>query len=99
MDATMQQLRTGQEVLQSNTQGILSTIGSMQQQLKTMNDAAARAERDLQALAGDVREFRETSQKKLGELSAQGGQAKDKIEFLMEATEMIKRRSRETNKS
>merc|ERR1712050_124836 len=56
-------------------------------------------QQELQVLATDARKFQDASQTKLGQLSEQANSCTKQLEFLMEATEFIKRRERETKKN
>merc|ERR1719436_1204690 len=54
---------------------------------------------ELQVLANDVKAFQSASQEKTNGLTATTNTCKEHLEFLMQETDMIKRRSRETAKS
>merc|ERR1740117_1124694 len=56
-------------------------------------------QQDLQALDGNGKEFRSVSEQRFTDLTAQAKTCREHLDFLMQATEMIKRRSREQGKS
>jgi len=78
---------------------ILPTIASMQEQLARMEDSAGGMQRDLGELAGDAERFQESAGRQFAGLSAQAGTCREQLEFLMQATEALKRGSRETRKA
>jgi len=78
---------------------IMPTLTAVQEQLQRMEQSAERMQQEFNVLADDSKGFQAASQKKFAELFQQASHAKEQVEFLMQATEMIKRRSRETAKS
>jgi len=78
---------------------IVPTMTSMQEQLARMEDSAGSMQRDLGVLAGDATSFRDSAGQKFDSLSAQAGTCREQLEFLMQATEALKRGSRETKKA
>lgn len=77
---------------------IMPAITSMQEQLGVMEGAAAQMQQELHVLAGDARGFQDASQKKFVQLYDQTSSCTKQLEFLMEATDFIKRRERENKK-
>jgi len=86
-----------------NTKGeqdkVMSSIDGMLDQLGRLDHAAAQTREDLQTLDVTTEEFRKTATDKFDGLSAQGEACKEKLDFLMQATEMIKRKSKEASKA
>mmetsp|Transcript_90409 Transcript_90409/g.286499 ORF Transcript_90409/g.286499 Transcript_90409/m.286499 type:complete len:538 (-) Transcript_90409:41-1654(-) len=95
-----EKLREVQQALsKKHSEVIMPTIASMQEQLGMVEAAAERMRQGLQVLADDCKGFQQGATQKFTDLFAQAQHSKTQLEFLMEATEMIKRRSRETSKS
>mmetsp|Transcript_59678 Transcript_59678/g.121673 ORF Transcript_59678/g.121673 Transcript_59678/m.121673 type:complete len:534 (+) Transcript_59678:151-1752(+) len=93
-------LGEGQELLKNRQeQMIIPAIAAMEDRLAKTEDAAGRMQQDLRALEGDAKVFQETSERKFGDLLAQANASKEHFEFLVQATEMIKRKARETAKA
>jgi len=95
-----EKLREVQQALSNkHDEVIMPTIASMQEQLGEVEAAAERTRQGLKVLADECKGFQQTATQKFTDLFAQAQHCKEQIEFLMQATEMIKRRSRETSKS
>jgi len=77
---------------------LLPAIAAMQEQLTKVGVANDQVEQDVRGLERDLGDFRETSEVTFANLSKQVGANKDHVEFLLQETDMIKRRSRETTK-
>merc|ERR1719356_2024749 len=64
-----------------------------------MDSAALKTADDLMRLTTGSKSFQEVAQKNNEELARQGADCKEQIEFLMQATDMIKRKAREATKT
>lgn len=99
LEGSSRQLREELTSLQRRQQqDILPRLTAMQEQLTTIIAAASRVEQDVRALEGDLTAFRGTSQQTFKDLWAQVKANKDHVEFLLQETDMIKRRSAEMTK-
>lgn len=78
---------------------IMATLASLKDQLAQVDEATKRMHQGLQALEGDLKEFRGVSEERFTELTSQAKTCREHLDFLMQATEMIKRRAREQSKS
>eukprot|EP00927_Polykrikos_kofoidii_P066349 TRINITY_DN61966_c0_g1_i1.p1 TRINITY_DN61966_c0_g1~~TRINITY_DN61966_c0_g1_i1.p1 ORF type:complete len:536 (+),score=141.23 TRINITY_DN61966_c0_g1_i1:100-1707(+) len=88
-----------EQALNGGRAGILRSISEMQEQLARVEEAAEETRGDLLRLGEEAEEHRGTSGQKFKELSSQGDAFRERLDFLMQATEMMKRKSRETNKT
>jgi len=96
----MKKLQEVQDLLQHQQQDIVMTsINSLQEQVKQVDSTARQAQADLQSISADIKVLQESSQSKFGELSGKVDSCKEQVDFLMQATEMIKRRAREQGKT
>jgi len=96
---TGRRMKEIEQVFKVKQGSILSSISSMQEQLQRLDESAQGTHSALQILRVETEENRDTSGQKLNSLVAQGDSFKERLDFLMQATEMIKRKSRETNKN
>merc|ERR1712136_348650 len=78
---------------------VITSIEAIQAHLAAVDTAAQKTQSDLQQLAGEVSEFRETSKQKFSDLYMKMAICKEQLEFLMQAVDAIKKRSRETAKA
>lgn len=74
-------------------------LGAMKDKLSKMDSAALKTTDDLMRLTTGSKSFQEVAQKSNEELTRQGNAYKEQLEFLMQATDMIKRKARELTKS
>lgn len=86
-------------LLKDREERVASTLAAMQGQLSRTTTASAQTQRDLEGLGSEVKELRDFSSHRLTGLSQQGETHKERLDFLMQATEMMKRKSRELVKS
>lgn len=99
LEGAAKQLSEVQELLRKRQENdLLPKIGSMQSQLTSIESAASQADQDVRALEGDLVGFKDSMQQNCKELAAQVQANKDHVEFLLQETDMIKRRSREMTK-
>lgn len=99
LSAGAEHMREVQLFLEQGLEAARNRIGAMEEQLSHMCSAMEKTQREVKSLADDAKEFRETAESKFGHLATQAATHKDQIEFLMQATDMIKRRAREQTKS
>lgn len=99
LEQASQRLREVQELLnRRQEEEIMPTIGGMQEQLTKIEVAAGQLTQDVRTLEHSLTDFQNTSQKTFRDLWAQVNANKDHVEFLLQETDMIKRRSREMTK-
>jgi len=99
LKASGQKLKEAQQDMQNHQDSVITpTLESMQDHLLRMDQEAERTRSDLETLASDTTAHKESSQQKFADLTAQAATCREQLEFLMQATEMIKRRARETTK-
>lgn len=79
--------------------GVKPALGAMKDKLGNMDSVAQKTMDDLMRLTTGSKSFQEVTQKSAEELARQGAACKEQIEFLMQATDMIKRKARESTKS
>jgi len=94
--------RLGQEqqtLHEQQNQVILPSITAMQEELREVQGTAARLQEELQRLVERTEAFEATAVGKFSNLFQQAEHCREHLEFLMQATEMIKRRSREVAKT
>jgi len=95
-----QRLGQDQQALQEqHNQVIVPSIAAMQEELRQVQGAAARLQEDLRGLLARTEAFEATAVGKFSNLFQQAEHCREQLEFLMQATEMIKRRSREVAKT
>lgn len=99
LGAAARKSREAQEILQEGHEHLRAHVAAMQEQLKRVEDAVGKTAQDVMSLESGAKDFREASQVKFAELSAHGQACKEQLDFLMQAVEMIKRRSREQTKT
>lgn len=94
-----EKLREVQRALQENHERVVTpSIAAARDQLQSLDASVGRMGEDLRAAAAEAKAFRANSEQHFGALTQQANTCKEQLEFLMEATEMIKRRSREATK-
>lgn len=95
-----ERLREAQDALLAREQKVIMvSIKALEDQLAQLEISTNQLQQNAQALAGDMKEFKSDSRTAFDELFTQGKGFKENIEFMMEAIEMIKRRSREQSKN
>merc|ERR1712151_701879 len=85
--------------IEKTEENILGQLSVLQEQLSKVDAGGVQLQQDFQSLANGAEEFQQTSSHKFHELTAQGIKFEERLDFLMQASEMMKRKSRETNKS
>mmetsp|Transcript_78130 Transcript_78130/g.203573 ORF Transcript_78130/g.203573 Transcript_78130/m.203573 type:complete len:519 (+) Transcript_78130:2-1558(+) len=80
-------------------EAVMPALKTMKEKLSKMDSVALKTTDDLMRLTAGSKSFQEVSQKSAEELSRQGTACKEQIEFLVQATDMIKRKARESTKS
>mmetsp|Transcript_124595 Transcript_124595/g.248620 ORF Transcript_124595/g.248620 Transcript_124595/m.248620 type:complete len:425 (+) Transcript_124595:411-1685(+) len=88
-----------QALHEQHHQVIVPSIASMQEELREVQGAAAKLQEDLRHLLARTEAFEATAVGKFSNLFQQAEHFREQLEFLMQATEMIKRRSREVARS
>jgi hypothetical protein len=78
---------------------VVVTLRRLEEHLGTVDALAKSTQQELNSLEALVQSFKRDSGDRFGELGRQAATSKEHIEFLMQATEMIKRRAREQTKS
>lgn len=99
LDAASSKLREVQLVLKAGQDDvILPRAAAMQEQLDRLEVDAGRLHQDLQTLAADASDLRQSSQSTAKGLSAIVNSNKEHVDFLLQETDMIKRRAKELAK-
>jgi len=89
-----------QQVLEKlNQTQILPQLASAEEHFASLDESTSEIFRQLESLTAGSQDLRDFSGQKFNELSSQGNSFKEQIDFLMQATDMIKRRSREMTKT
>lgn len=92
-------LKAAQQAIEDQNEAAQALQANMQAQMSQMDAASQKASEDLMKLTANSMAFKQASEKSSRELSQQASAFKEQIEFLMQATDMIKRKARETNKN
>lgn len=88
-----------QALQEQHSQVIVPSIAAMQEELRQVQGTAARLQEDLRGLLARTEAFEATAVGKFSNLFQQAEHCREQLEFLMQATEMIKRRSRDVAKT
>mmetsp|Transcript_6140 Transcript_6140/g.14250 ORF Transcript_6140/g.14250 Transcript_6140/m.14250 type:complete len:531 (-) Transcript_6140:17-1609(-) len=96
---TCKTLREGQEGIKTNQDEVSNKMAAVQDHLVTFQEFAERLTQSLNDLAADTADFKEKSDKSSKGLSTIVNSNKERVEFLLEETEMIKRRAKEHAKT
>jgi hypothetical protein len=78
---------------------ILPFVNSAQERMSKTVAAGEQLQQELQAIANESRAFQAALQEKTDGLTATSNTCREQLEFLMQETDMVKRRSRESSKS
>eukprot|EP00930_Biecheleria_cincta_P029845 TRINITY_DN20709_c0_g1_i1.p1 TRINITY_DN20709_c0_g1~~TRINITY_DN20709_c0_g1_i1.p1 ORF type:complete len:513 (+),score=146.21 TRINITY_DN20709_c0_g1_i1:79-1617(+) len=100
LDAMLADLsKAAQELKEVNSSNIQPRLQSIEDSLDGNETKDSEREAMLNSISARLQELSDSADKRLGDLIKQGDQSKEQLEFLMQATDMIKRRSREMSKT
>lgn len=93
--------RLGEEArfLRQRQDIVVDDLAAVRDRVAVTEDGSRRSEQAFQGLVTTTTQFQDASQQKFGELAAHATASRENIEFLMQATEMIKRKAREAAKT
>lgn len=92
-------LKQSQQDLLDQQSEAAGGLGTLKGKMAAMDDAARKAGDDLMRLTSDSKAFWDKAQMDSDTFNKQSKSFKEQIEFLMQATEMIKRKAREATKT
>lgn len=91
--------KTTDELKHACDDGLLSRMQALEDLIDGNNDKDGERQAMLEEIQRKLQELSDSADLRLGNLIKQGDQTKQQLEFLMQATDMIKRRSRELSKT
>merc|ERR1719421_344942 len=99
MAAVQKRLKTNQEGILVNIEKHTQEFESVSNQISSLDEASERCHSGLQELSSNVTALTEHCETQFAASGSKGSVQAEQIEFLMQATEMIKRRLREMSKT
>lgn len=99
LDAMLADLSKATDELRDQDTNILSRLQAVEDCLDGNDAKDSERQEMLNSISERLQDLSDSADQRLGNLFKQGDQTKQQLEFLMQATDMIKRRSRELSKS
>eukprot|EP00929_Paragymnodinium_shiwhaense_P009036 TRINITY_DN113062_c0_g1_i1.p1 TRINITY_DN113062_c0_g1~~TRINITY_DN113062_c0_g1_i1.p1 ORF type:complete len:522 (+),score=176.70 TRINITY_DN113062_c0_g1_i1:152-1717(+) len=96
---TGQRILDVEQLMKQRQEDIMTSVAQLRGQLSTVEQGSDRLRSSLQTVTGEAAEFRDGAKQKFSDLSTQCDAFRERLDFLMEATEMMKRKTRENTKS